>query len=111
MSHIVAVANVGQANAAQVAEPLLQGEIVCQRLAGMLQITEGVDDRNGSELRHALDGLLREGAQHDDVYPALEIVRNVAQLLAGVESSLGLIDKHCRASEASHSSFEGKPGS
>src|SRR6202021_1793361 len=57
---------------------------------------------------HAFDGFLREGAKHDHVDPALEIVRDVAERFAGVEAALRLIDEHRSAAEACHARFEGE---
>ncbi len=49
-------------------------------------------------LGHPLDRGVRERAQHNSVHPALEIVRDVAEVLAGVETAGGLVDEEiaCR---------------
>src|SRR5580692_2314579 len=53
-------------------------------------------------LRHALNGLLREGAQHDQIDPALEIVRHIAQRFARVQALFRLIDKHRISAQSGH---------
>ncbi len=93
MRHVIAVANVGEMHAAQIAEVLLQGQHVGHRLAGMLQFAESIDHRNGRMLRHGGDGLVRKRAQHDAVDPALQVVRHVAQALASAQARLRLIDE------------------
>src|SRR5579859_2472995 len=72
----------------------------------MLDVTERVDHRNRGVTRHSLDGFLREGPEDDDVDPALEVVSNVAQLLASIEATLRLIHEHRGAAEAGHSSLK-----
>ena len=46
MRHVVAVAHIGERDFLQIAEPLLQREIIRQRLARMLQIAERIDHRD-----------------------------------------------------------------
>ncbi len=41
MGHVVAIAHVGQAQAIEAAESVLQGQKISQGLAGMLQVGEG----------------------------------------------------------------------
>src|SRR5580700_3759721 len=77
----------------------------------MLHVTECVDNRNRSVQSHALDGLLRKRAQHNQVHPALQVASHVAQLLARIESLVSLIDKYRRTAEAHHSRLESQPGS
>ena len=109
MRDVVAVADVSQRDLPEIAEPLLQREVVRQRLARMLQIAQRIDHRNRRITRHALDRLLRERPQHDHVHPALQIVRNVAQRLARIQTALRLIDEHRSPAQARHSCFERKP--
>ena len=109
MRHVVSVANVGQLNFLQIAEALLQGEVIGQRLAGMLQIAERVDHRNRRVLRHSRDRGMREGAQHDAVHPAFQIVRDVAQFFASVQAAVGLVDENGQTTETRHSGLEGDP--
>ena len=55
MRHVVAIANISEMNLLEIAEMLLQGEEVGERLAGMLEFAEGVDDRNVGVGRHLFD--------------------------------------------------------
>jgi len=77
----------------------------------MLQITERVNHWNTGVLRHALDSLLRIRAQHNQIHPALQIVRHIAQLFPGVEPFVSLVDKHRRSAQAHHPGLERQPGS
>src|SRR5271169_3202460 len=62
-------------------------------------------------LGHALNRFLVESAQHDAVYPALQIVSNVTQLFTSIDSALGLVNEIGSASQASDAGFESEPGS
>ena len=72
---------------------LFQRHEVGQRLAGMLEVGERVDDRHARVGGHLGDGVVRVGAQHDDVDPALDIARHVGDGLALAERRVGLVDK------------------
>ena len=110
MRDVVAIADVGSTDFLQIAEALLQGEVVGQRLAGMLQVAECVDDRNAGVLGHSFNRAVRIGAQHDGIHPAFDIVRDVAQLFARVQAPGRLIHKERVAAHAGHSSFESEAG-
>ena len=76
---VVAVADVGEAQAGEVAEALAQGEQVGERLAGVVERGQRVDDRDlglGGQLG---DVLVRAGADHDRVDVAREDPRGVAR--------------------------------
>src|SRR6185369_1406781 len=47
-----------------------------------------------------------EGTQYDDVNPPLEVVRNVAELLACIERCMLLVDEHCCTAQARHPRFK-----
>src|SRR5690348_17135891 len=51
---------------------------------------------------------MRERAQHDAIDPALEIVRDVAQTLPGIDARSRLINEECVSAEARDSSFKRK---
>src|SRR3977135_400034 len=87
---------------------LLQGEEVGKSLTGMLEVAERVDYRNIGMRGHLFHGGVVESAQHDQVDPALEIVGDVAERLAGVETATGLVDKESGAAQAVHAGFEGQ---
>ena len=88
MQDVVAVADVRKRDLPQVAELLLQGEVIGQGLAGMLDLAQGIDHRNAGMLRHAFDSFVRKRAQHDSADPALQIMRDVAQTLARIKPLL-----------------------
>src|SRR3954462_3968096 len=111
MGNIIAITYIGQRNLLQISVALLQGKVIGQCLAGMLQIAQGVDYRNRGMMRHTLDGLVCECPQHDDVNPALQVMSHVTQLLACVQSALRLIDEHGRSTQAYHSRLECETGS
>src|ERR1700733_9698364 len=106
MSHIVAIADVGHANIPEIAEAFLQREIVGQRLARMLEIAERVDDWNRGVLGHSLDCLLGEGAQYDGIHPTLQVMRDVTQFFARVESLMRLVHEKRSSAQAGHSRFK-----
>ncbi len=110
MRHVVTVADVGQANLFQIAEPLHQGEVVSQRLAGMFKVAQRIDYGNARMLRHSLDSAVRVRPQHNRVDPALHIVRDVAQFLARIKAARSLIHKKRVAAHARHPRFKCKPG-
>ncbi len=109
MRHVVSVADIRQATLLQISESFQQCEIVRQRLAGMLKITECVDHGDARMLRHSSDRLLGKRTQHDQVDPALQVVCHVAQRFASVNSLMCLIDEHRRPAQAHHSCFKRQP--
>ena len=108
MRDVVAIPHVGELNVLHVAKSFLQGEIVGESLAGMLQIAQRVDDRNVRVLGHVFHRVVRESTQHDDVHPALQIARYIAELLASAERTLGLIHEERNPTQARHPSFKRK---
>src|SRR5437667_932222 len=106
MRDVVAISDISKTDILDIPEALVQREVICQRLARMLQLTQGVDDRNACILRHAFDCAVRESAQDNAIHPALEVVSDVAQLFPRVETPLRLIDERRPATHASHSCFE-----
>ncbi len=108
VADVVAVADVGEVEAAQVAEALFEGHEVGNGLAGMLEVAEGVDDGDARVLRHFCDGLVGVSAQHDDLDPALDVARDVGQGFALAEGRLGLVDEERGAAEGVHRRLEGE---
>src|ERR1700676_2313767 len=108
--HIVAVANVGKMNLGEIAEMLVQGEEVGERLAGMFEFAQRVDDRNAGVSGHLFDHSMTEGAQHNDVDPAFEVVGDVVERLAGIEAAGRLVDEKGAAAQAVHAGFEREAG-
>ncbi len=64
------------------AELLFDGEDVGERLTGMVQVAECVDDRHSRPARQFVDGLLAEGARDDAVGPAVEVPCDILDGLA-----------------------------
>ncbi len=93
MSNVVAVADVGHRDLLQVSEIFLQREVIGQRLARMLVVAQGVDDRDRRVFRHARHRLVRKGAQNDSIHPAFQVVSHIAQRLARAETRRRLVRK------------------
>ena len=93
VADVVAVADVGEVEAGRGAEVLFEGHEVGQRLAGMLEVRERVDDGDARVGGHLRDGVVRVGAQDDDVDPALDVAGDVGDGLALAEGRVGLIDE------------------
>ncbi len=110
MRNIVAIANIGETNLLEIAETFLQGQIIRQRLAGMLKITECIDHRYAGVFSHSFNRAVRKSSQHDGVDPAFEIVRDIAELFASIQTPLRLVHERDRAAQACHSGFKRKPG-
>ena len=110
MRYVVAVTDIGERDLFQIAKALLQSKVVGQRLAGMLEFAQRVDHRNAGMFCHAFNRLMSERAQHDCTDPALEIVRDVAEILAGIETAVALINEGHRSAEAADSGFKRQAG-
>src|SRR5882762_65321 len=89
---------------------LLQSEEVGERLAWMFKVAERIDDWNIGVRGHLFHGGVAEGAQHDQIDPALEVVVDVAERFAGVEAAGGLVDKKSGTAQAVHAGFESEAG-
>src|SRR5438270_1632567 len=74
----------------------------------MLEIAQGIDDGNAGVLGHRGDGRVSEGAQNDAIDPALEVVSDVAQLLAGIDARSRLIDEERMSTHTRDAGFEGQ---
>jgi hypothetical protein len=105
--HVVAVAAEGQLQTGEVAEALLQREHIGQHLAGMVQVAQRVDDRHGRPARQFLDGVLREGAGHDGVHPAVQVAGDILDRLARADGSFG---ENRIAAELLDGQLEGEAG-
>src|SRR6266481_1223545 len=108
--HVVAIAHIGEMNLREIAEVLMEGEKVRERLAGMFEFAQRIDDRNAGVSRHLLDYSMTESAQHNDVDPAFEVVGDVVERLAGIETAGRLVDEKCAAAQAVHAGFEREAG-
>src|SRR5215471_1127707 len=110
MRHVVAIADVCNVDLAEVAEFLLQGEVVGERLARMFDVAERVDDRNARVLRHLDDSRVLVGAEHHGVNPALDVAGNIAHRFAFVEPRARLVHEKRRAAKAGHAGFKRQAG-
>src|SRR5438132_11893353 len=106
MRHVITIAYECEANIPQISKPFLQGEVVRQRLARMLEFAESVDHRDTCMLCHGRNRGMVEGAQHNDIHPALQVACNVAKALARVNAALSLYHDERDAAQAGHASRE-----
>ena len=106
MAHVVAVADIGEFEAAQIAEALFEREEIGKGLAGMIFVRKRVDHRNVRVLGELFERFLREHARHDAVHPALEIFRDVADRFALAQVRERVVEKNGRAAEAGDADFE-----
>src|SRR3954469_13630574 len=60
-------------------------------------------------LSHSGDRRVSERAQNDTVHPALEVMSDVAELLAGIDAGGCLIDKERMTAQAGDAGLEGQP--
>jgi endonuclease/exonuclease/phosphatase family metal-dependent hydrolase len=106
---VVAVADIGEAQAMQVAAALTQGEQVGQSLAGMVARSERVDHRHvglGSQLG---DRVVRAGADHDRIEIAGEDAPGVTDRLAAGELQLVPTQDDRRRPQLGDANLEGDP--
>ena len=108
VADVVAVADVGEVQAVDGAEALFEGHEVGDGLAGVLEVRERVDDGHVGVRGHLGDGVVREGAEDDDVHPALEVAGDVGDGLALAEGSVGLVDEDGVAADGVHRGLEGE---
>ena len=106
MADIVSIADVRDTQILERAESLEQREVIRQRLAGVIKVTERVDDWNRGMLRQLFDGLVRIRAGDDGVGPALEVARVVADRLAGADAIGAVIEIDRAAAELRHARLE-----
>ena len=90
------------------AEVLFKRHEVGQRLAGMLEVGERIDHRHARVGGHLGDGVVRVGAQHDHVDPALHVARHVGDGFALAERRVGLVDEDRVAAHGVDAGLEGQ---
>ena len=93
MADVVAVADISEVEPSNAAKVLIESHEIGQRLAGMLEVGERVDDRHARVGGHLGDGVVRVGAQHDHIDPALDVARHVGNGFALAQGRTGLIDE------------------
>ena len=87
MRDVVAIPHESELEASEIAEVFLQREDVRQRLTGMETVAERVDHGQLGPVRQLINGLLREGARHDAVGPAIEVACDVLQRFTVADGS------------------------
>ena len=104
--HVVAVAQVRERAALEPAEPLADREQVGERLARMLEVGQGVDDRDRGGRGEDLQPLLLERPQHDRVDVAADSTRPVSSIVSPRPScsSVDEITSGCAPSSATPTS-------
>ena len=110
MTDVVTVSHISKLEAASRAEALFDRHEVRQGLAGMLQITERIDDRAAGDLRHLGDGLMGIRAQNNQTDPALHVACHIGQRFTFAQRRLRLVDKHSRTAQGIHACLKGEPG-
>ena len=110
MGNVVAVSHVGEGLPLQVTEGLQHREIVRQCLAGMLQVSEGIDHGDGSPVGVIHQFLLREGANSQRVAETTEHAGRVLQRFAAAQLSDLRIEINGLPAEACHCNLETHPG-
>src|SRR5579884_1569670 len=103
---IVAVTDEREMDIAHVAELLAQSEEIGERLAGMFEIAERVDDGYARMLGHLLDGGVLEGAQDNAIDPALEVMGDIAELFTGIEAVARVVHEKRGAAQARHAGLK-----
>ena len=72
----------------------------------MLQLAQRIHHRDLGVLGHLLDGGVGKCPQDNGVHPAFQVVSDVAQFLACIETALRLIDEEGNAAQARHAGFK-----
>src|SRR5271156_6316747 len=103
---VIAIADVGDFQAAQISEAFFEREEIGERLAGMITIGKRVDHWNAGVGGQLLEGFLLENACDDAGDPALEAFRDVRDGFAFAEMRDGVIEKYGRAPQAGDADFE-----
>src|SRR5882724_10531901 len=108
MGDVIPIAHICQVNLGKIAEMLLQRKEIGERLTRMLKVAECIDYRDISVCGHIFDRRVTESAQHDQVNPALQVVGDVMQRLAGVDAAAGLVHEESGSAQAIHAGLEGQ---
>jgi hypothetical protein len=107
---VVAVAEVGEAEAGEPSLALPDGLQVGKGLAGVGVVGQGVDHRDGAGPGEPLEVLLGEGAQHDGVDVTGQHRRGVLDGLAAAELGLAAGERQRVAAQLVDGDLEGDPG-
>jgi hypothetical protein len=108
VADVVRIADPGHGLALDRAAMLDEGEDVGEDLAGVVFVGQAVDHRHPRVAGEALDDLLLEGADHDDVAHARDHLRRVLHRLAAPELRVARIEVDRRTAELVHAGLEGQ---
>lgn len=106
VGHVVGVAHPGDGLALDRATLLDEGEDVGQHLARVVFVGQPVDDRHARMRGKALDDLLPEGADHDDVGHAGDDLRRVFDRLTAPQLGIARVEEDRVAAELVDAGFE-----
>ncbi len=106
MEHVVGITDPRDGLARDGAAMLDIGEHVGQHLARMMFIGQAIDNRYARIGGEAIDDVLAEGADHDDVAHARHHLRCVFDRLAAPQLAVARVQVDCRAAELMHAAFE-----
>ena len=111
VADVVAVSQVHELLAAEASQLLLDGDHVGEGLAGMFQVVQSADDRDGGPLPELVHHLVVEGPVHDAVDEAAHDPGGVLDRLAvDTHLHLGLVDVQSVSPELGDGHVEGDPG-
>src|SRR5438067_8122432 len=85
VSHIVAIANVGDLQTGDSRFHFKDSEIVCECLAGVTVVGQPVNDRDAGVFSHLHHDFVSEGADHDALHNALQVLGYVVDRLTFTE--------------------------
>ncbi|MNE40840.1 hypothetical protein D3C80_1348830 [compost metagenome] len=107
MRHVVAVADVGELEAFELAFMLIDRLIVGQHLARMRQIAQAVDYGNRSEAGQLLHLIMTEGTDHNAVKVTGHHLSRVSNGLAAAKLDVIFAQEQRMAAELIHADLEG----
>src|SRR5580700_4202572 len=106
VANVVAVANVSQFKAAQVADFFFQREEISERLARMKLVGQRINDWNGSASGHFVEYALFVNARDDALHPAFQVARHVGDGFALAQARLGVVKENHRATHGLDANLE-----
>src|SRR5580704_12074333 len=108
LRQVEAVTHEGDTHLAEIAsEALPQRHQIGQQLARMKQIGEAVDDGHGRFARQLDRGLVREGANHDQINRARNVPRDILDRLALADTDIVWREINRMPTKLRHASLEG----
>ena len=110
MCNVIAIADIGYFRLCEVFAAFDDGHEVGHGLAGMLQVRQAIDDRNGGMRGQRGADIVAEGPDHDPVDHALQILRNIIDRLPLAEVDVGRRKEQGIAAELFDPHGEGRAG-